>query len=125
MCTFFMPGNIISIYILRNRHIRLNLHPGFTNLCICLVNIFVHLYMLQNKTIMHRQYLHLLYNFQAVFDSLFLIFSNSIFAVSALIWPHQVQQDYEVFMGIMRATLIFGRDQFICKLLKASTEADF
>ena len=37
MCTFLMPGNIISIYILRNRHIRLNLHPGFTNLCICLV----------------------------------------------------------------------------------------
>ena len=38
---YFLSGNIISIYILRNRHIRLNLHPSFTNLCICLVKIFL------------------------------------------------------------------------------------
>jgi len=58
---FGLIGNIISIYILRNNHIRLDLHPSFTNLCICL----------------------------AVFDSLFLITSNSVFAVQAAIWPQQ------------------------------------
>ena len=60
--------------------------------------------MLQHTWYLHRQFfIYLFYNFQAVFDSLFLIFSNSIFAVSALIWPHQVQPDYEVFTRIMRA----------------------
>ena len=45
----------------------------------------------------------LLLIFQAVFDSLFLIFSNSIFAVSALIWPHQVQ--------IMELCSVYGNNE--------------
>ena len=77
----FVSGNIISIYILRNNHIRLDLHPSFTNLCICLVGFF---WFMQSYDLSWSLV------FQAVFDSLFLITSNSVFAVQAAIWPQQV-----------------------------------
>ena len=54
-------GNVLSVHILHSRHSGLDLHTSFTNLLICL----------------------------AVFDSLFLVCANSVYAVSAIMWPAQ------------------------------------
>ena len=76
-------------------------------------NILTKPFIVKDKKIIYMYlYLHFLI-VQAVFDSLFLILSNSIFTVSALIWPHQVlSEDYaECFMRIIRAI----RDQLMSK----------
>ena len=59
--SFGLLGNLISILIFQNRSQGLDLNPNFSQLLICL----------------------------AVFDSLFLVFVNSIFSVSALMLPEQ------------------------------------
>ena len=80
-CRDVCLGNVISIYILSNKRIRLDLHPSFTSLCICLVTI-------DNVDIC--SILKPTYFLQAVFDCLFLLLANSIFSVSAIIFPQQV-----------------------------------
>jgi len=58
---FGLIGNILSIRILNSRHSSLDLNNSFTNLLICL----------------------------AVYDTVFLIFANSMYAVSAALHPEE------------------------------------
>ena len=70
-------GNIISIVILSNNKSRLDLHPMFVSLCVCLVGRIL-------KWPESRTW------FQAVFDCIFLTSSCSIFTVTAVLYPSQV-----------------------------------
>ena len=102
MMLYNLLGNLASIHVLRHRRHTLDLNSNFVLLLICLVRegfIFhtrkrwrgdskdTHIY----TDIRLISYVCL----QAVFDSLFLIFANLVYSVTAILNPHQVNKIFQ------------------------------